>query len=115
MSLPTLVIDIDASVIRLEAVKKAAYRFGASFFADIALVSPTQIRVTMQPRSDREDPVALVGEFKNEALDQELREVVAKETEAVRNLILAQAFSKTGLLDPVGESADYRVDPLRIA
>ena len=35
--------------------------------------------------------------FKNEVLDQDLRSIIAKETEATRNAVLAFALSKTGL------------------
>jgi len=56
----------------------------------------------------------LAGEFQNEVLDQELREAVAEETKGIQNLLLAQAFSATSLLDPLGECADEGVDPLNI-
>ena len=41
----------------------------------------------------------LEGEFRNELLDQDLRETIAEETERVRNLLLAQAFSGLSLTD----------------
>src|SRR4051812_21549885 len=96
------IVELDTRVFRLEAVKKAAYRFGGRCFARFELVGPTTVRVTLNPRLP-EEVERLVGEFRNEVLDQELRETVAAETEAVRNLILAQAFSKTALLDPIGD------------
>jgi hypothetical protein len=49
----------------------------------------------------------MAGEFCNEVLDQELRETIAEETAGIRNLLLAQAFSKTSLIDPELETADY--------
>ena len=39
----------------------------------------------------------IVAAFKNEVLDQDLRLIIAKETEPMRNAILAFALSKTGL------------------
>ena len=39
-----------------------------------------------------------LDDFKKEVLDQDLRENIKRETEAVRNLILSHAFSKTGLI-----------------
>lgn len=110
------VVNFDSRVVRLEAIKKAAYRFGDRLSIGIELIEPCLVRATLEPRvvtdDDRTDH--LVGEFRNEVLDQELREVVAKETEAVRNLILVQAFSKTALLDNAADSADFRSDPLGI-
>jgi His-Xaa-Ser system protein HxsD len=46
---------------------------------------------------DEEQNQRLVGAFRNEVLDQDLRAVIAKETEATRNIVLAFALSKTGL------------------
>jgi His-Xaa-Ser system protein HxsD len=39
----------------------------------------------------------MVANFKRELLDQQLRLQIKKETEPARNLILAYAFSRTGL------------------
>jgi His-Xaa-Ser system protein HxsD len=36
-------------------------------------------------------------DFKRELIDQELRMKIKSETEAVRNLVLAYTFSRTGL------------------
>ena len=110
-----LLFDLDAAVFRLAAVKKAAYKFGGRCHIDIRLANATTIRVVLRPKTEGDATAALAGEFRNEVLDQELREVVGEETQAVRNLILAQAFSRTSLLDPPGETADYRTDPLGIA
>jgi His-Xaa-Ser system protein HxsD len=106
-------IELDAAVYRLEAVKKAAYRFGDRCVVTIDTMKPGTVRATLNPKAET-DVAELAGEFKNEVLDQELREVVAKETEVIRNLLLAQAFSKTALLDPAGDAADFREDPLGI-
>lgn len=48
---------------------------------------------------DEERIEGLVAAFRNEVLDQDLRSIIAKETEAIRNAVLAFAFSKTGLQD----------------
>jgi len=109
-----LVIFIDLSVYRLGAVKKAAYKFGDRFHVLIEVFEAGRAKVVLKAKARLPDPYYSAGEFCNEVLDQELREVVASETEGVRNLILAQAFSKTSLIDEGHESADYRVDPFGI-
>lgn len=109
-----VVVELDLSVYRLDAIKKAAYRFGGRCFTSIELPEASTARVTLTPRGGPELLEQLAGEFRNEVLDQELREVVAKETEAIRNLIVVQAFSKTSLLDAEGESGSVEVDPLDI-
>jgi hypothetical protein len=50
----------------------------------------------------------IVGEFCNRLLDLELQQQVQEETRAVRELILAKAFSESGTLEdrPPGEYAD---------
>ena len=53
---------------------------------------------TLWTESDA-DAEALVAEFRNEVLDQVLRERIRIETQEARNLILAVAFSGTGLVD----------------
>jgi His-Xaa-Ser system protein HxsD len=46
---------------------------------------------------EAEQAKRIVAAFRNEVLDQDLRSVIAKETEAIRNAVLAYALSKTGL------------------
>lgn len=44
----------------------------------------------------------IAEDFKREVLDQDLRSTIASETEQIRNLILAHAFSKTSLISKDG-------------
>src|SRR5262249_36898721 len=46
---------------------------------------------------EEEQVERIVAAFRNEVLDQDLRAIIARETEATRNAILAFALSKTGL------------------
>lgn len=112
MGAATASIRIDLSVYRLSAVKKAAYRFSGSATANLAVDGGHAV-VSLTPTSSSSPP-DLAQAFLRELLDQELRELVAEETAQVRNLILAQVFSRTNLLDPVGEEADFRADPMGI-
>jgi His-Xaa-Ser system protein HxsD len=93
-----LVLDLRSY--RLVAIKKAAYRFADRFTA--MLGSPDQDRLpvalrfkpNVSPSAARE----ATREFFQELLDQELREQIAEETNAVRTLILAHAFSNVDLI-----------------
>ncbi|MDR3635414.1 MAG: His-Xaa-Ser system protein HxsD [Isosphaeraceae bacterium] len=109
-----IIIVVDPHVFRLSAVKKAAYRFGDRCFVHIEVVSEESIQVRLTAKSEKVPLHTLEGEFRNELLDQDLRESIADETERVRNLLLAQAFSALSLTDAVAETADYRDDPLGI-
>ena len=73
--------------------------------------APRQIEVRL---SGTHELIYLANDFPNQVLDQDLRESIAEETKSVRDLILAQAFSGLPILDPLGETADFRGDILAI-
>jgi His-Xaa-Ser system protein HxsD len=81
-----------------DAIQRAAYRLSdrlsLELGADYAVYRCT---VTLAVE-DGAAADALLAEFRNEALDQVLRERIRLETEESRNLILALAFSGTGLV-----------------
>ena len=52
------------------------------------------ITVTIQAKTQDD----WIGRIKNEVLDQDLRDTLFKETANIRTLILANAFSNTGLI-----------------
>ncbi len=92
----TLVFD--SRVYSIEAIKKAAYRFSDVMSVDIRLLpDATECVIHFIPDSAQAEKERLLGAFRSEVLDQDLRSTIAKETESVRNAILAYAFSKTGL------------------
>ncbi len=99
-------LTFDSRIYRLSAVKKAAYKFCGLFHIHIEQSDQiTEVRLTPKDSSAPID--TLVGEFCNEVLDQDLRETVAEETVGIRNLLLAQAFSKTSLIDSDMETSEY--------
>ncbi len=93
-------VIFDLQINSLTVIKKAAYKFAA----DCSVVLNTKERNQLEARlsfpdnTDLASKNAVVRAFCNEVIDQDLREQIAQETEASRNLILAQAFSKTSLL-----------------
>lgn len=94
----TLTVIFDEKVMSLIAVKKAAHRHLRAFTTDISVLGgQIQCLLTFPSPISEEDRVRIGNEFKKEVLDQELREQLRVETTAVRNVILAHAFSKTGL------------------
>ena len=92
-------ITFDSKVYSLIAVKKAAYKFLDRFSAQISIEDATiNCLLTFSPSIDQDAGLRLVEDFSKEILDQDLRETLKTETEAVRNLILAYAFSKTAMV-----------------
>ena len=94
-----ILIRFDSRVFSLPAVKKAAYKYINSFSAAIS-VQQNEIlcSLTFTSATNEEFSSNLAEDFKKEVLDQDLREHIKAETEPIRNLIFALAFSKTGIV-----------------
>jgi His-Xaa-Ser system protein HxsD len=88
-----------SQVYSLDSIKKAAYRFCDVLSVDI-VPGPDGINCILHFVSGSREELQserIVAAFKNEVLDQDLRSTISKETEAIRNAVLAFALSKTGL------------------
>ena len=88
-----------SQIYSIETIKKAAYRFSDVLSVDIVPRSnETECVLHFIPGSKGEEQAhQIAAAFKNEVLDQDLRSIISKETEAIRNAVLAFALSKTGL------------------
>lgn len=87
------VITFDAHVFSLDTVKRTLYRFSDKCSFDIQM-KDNIITVTFETRIEDD----WKAKIKNEVLDQDLRDTLSKETANIRTLILANAFSNTGLI-----------------
>lgn len=94
----TQVVNFNAAVYGLNAIKKAAYKFGCHFYFLIE-EHDRLTEVWLIPKNCCESPCACIREFCDEVLDQELRQRVTAEMAGIRNLLLAQAFSATSRVD----------------
>jgi His-Xaa-Ser system protein HxsD len=91
-------VTFDARVYALPAIKKAAYRFLKSFNTEIAQEGDSWVcTLRTSAPADAEEMDRLERELRAEVLDQDLRATIARETEPVRNAVLAMAFARTGL------------------
>lgn len=93
-------LAIDLRVYRLSAIKKAAYRFADRFTAVLGSPEHDCLSLSLRFKTNVAEATAreTARQFFQELLDQELREQVAEETNAVRTLILAHAFSNVDLI-----------------
>jgi His-Xaa-Ser system protein HxsD len=92
-------VTFDQTVFSLDAIKAACYKFLDRFTPDIELCDRKIIcHLTFDDKSSEATVSANVDNLKKEVLDQDLRLKLKAETEPIRNLILAHAFSKTGLI-----------------
>ncbi|WP_198405317.1 His-Xaa-Ser system protein HxsD [Ralstonia solanacearum] len=90
-------MELDKAVYRLEAVQKAAYRFIDRVTVLISQEGDKLVCEMTLIKGSGDPSEALLGDFKRELLDQELRLQIKEETAPARDLILAYAFSRTGL------------------
>ena len=94
-------ITFDAALHDPDVIQRAAYKFLDAFALTIRL-DPERSQIVCDLdflesfSGSREETEK---HFRIEVLDQELRKRIKAETEQERNLILAHAFSKTGLAD----------------
>lgn len=94
-------VSLDTTIYNLEAIKKAAYKFADRASLIIVPGPGTHVSIVFNFTAEHVDfePEQIIGDFCNELLDQDLRGQIKKETEPLRNLLLAQAFSRTKLVD----------------
>jgi His-Xaa-Ser system protein HxsD len=93
-------IDLDVRTYRVVAVQKAAYRLADRCTVVLGARTETSLAITLVLRPGISERVAadLPRLFFQELLDQELREHLAEESQPIRALILAHAFSRTDLV-----------------
>jgi len=96
-------ISFDRSTTELDALQRAAYAVADLMTVDIR-ASATDYICALFPRRAGLDEDELKHRIRTEVIDQALRLRIAKETEPIRNLIFALAFSETGLAE--GEKTD---------
>jgi His-Xaa-Ser system protein HxsD len=94
--LPVVECVFDTSGYSMDAIQRAAYKFCDRFALEIT--SDGQVlRCKLDFAPEVTDQSSVVRSFKTEVLDQVLRERIRTETEGVRNVILAVAFSNARL------------------
>lgn len=102
-------IAFDLNIYSLSAIKKAAHKFSGQFHIRIEKKQESAF-VTLRSKSQTQSGRAVAGELENEVLDQELRESIAEQTNPLRQLIIAQAFSRTSLVSPELDTDDYKAN-----
>ncbi len=91
-------LDFAAETTSIDAIQRAAYRFSDRFSLELQPGGSSH-RCLLRPVGEF-DLRSEVANFRTEVLDQTLRERIRAETEPIRTMILAQAFSRTGVVDP---------------
>lgn len=91
---------LNTSIYSLNAIKKVCYQFSSNFSVKLEKLDLENVKITFSLTEpiDGKQKEKIVNAFHQALLDQDLRETVFNETEGIRNLILAHAFSKTTLI-----------------
>jgi His-Xaa-Ser system protein HxsD len=99
-NLVVIELSFDNQVFSIDTIKRALYRFADKCSFDIQLLG-NEIKVTLHIALNLSnlDTDNLCSRIRNEVLDQDLRDTISKETTNIRTLILANAFSNTGLIE----------------
>lgn len=91
---------VSTSLVSVEALLKTCYWFSGAFVCDVANDGNNESIVSLKPRTDsQESPEEVRERFTTQAMDFAVRERVALKTADVRDLLLAKAFSESGVLE----------------
>ena len=86
-------IDLEKSIYSKSTILKACYKFTDRAYIYLKLITENNkevFRVFFEYKN--KDDKNLVGEFMNELLDQELRDIVSNETKKIREAIVTKAL-----------------------
>ncbi len=96
---------IDLELYPEDAIFRACYKFTDRCYVRLERSGERTVMAEFRAKDGKSDIDAIVGEFANELIDQRLRMDLARETKAVRDLIVSQAFVE-GMLD-AGSEGDH--------
>lgn len=112
----SLVVSVNCDLYSREALFRVCYLFTdrCYLFLTQEETSPV-VQVRFTRKSLDTDLNELAGEFSNELINQKVRQDVAAETKAIRELIVAQAFAEADLFGGGDSEASYLDDHRGIA
>ncbi|MFP5234345.1 MAG: His-Xaa-Ser system protein HxsD [Acidobacteriota bacterium] len=98
-------VEIDLAFVSADAVLKACHWFSHEYACDLRKKGDAFAEVVLAPRDSSSvfDPHAVKDAFTASALDFALREKIEAKTSGIRELLLAKAFSESGVLEDAPE------------
>lgn len=92
-------LRFDSRVFSVDAIKNAAYRMAGVFDCEIRIDGEDIVcSLSLRDNKATTNSDGVINQFRREVIDHDLRLRIASQTEGVRNLILAHAFSRTGVI-----------------
>jgi His-Xaa-Ser system protein HxsD len=105
-----VVVEINLAIVSTEALLKTSYWFSRDFVCEIRNRDDKLAEVYLTPRSpmSASDLAIAKDAFNTSAMDFALREKIEAKTTGIRDLLLAKAFSESGVLEdqPTGVFGD---------
>jgi His-Xaa-Ser system protein HxsD len=95
------VAEIDLAIVSVEALLKTCYWFSRNFVCEIRNRNERVADVFLTPRNtaSASELASAKDAFITSALDFALREKIEGKTSGIRDLLLAKAFSESGVLE----------------
>jgi His-Xaa-Ser system protein HxsD len=96
-----VVVEISLSIVSPEALLKTCYWFSRDYVCEVKNQSESIANVILSPKSVTPEfnPTSIRDAFLTSALDFALREKIEAKTSGIRDLLLAKAFSESGVLE----------------
>ena len=98
---PRAVVEINLSIVSSEALLKTCYWFSRDFVCEIRNRNEHVAEVFLTPRNpaSASELASAKDVFTTSAMDFALREKIEAKTSGIRDLLLAKAFSESGVLE----------------
>jgi His-Xaa-Ser system protein HxsD len=98
---PEVSVEFDLAFVSAEALLKACHWFSRDFVCEMRRKDDAAAEVVLAPRDPAApfDPGATKDAFKTSTIDFALREKIEAKTSGIRDLLLAKAFSESGVLE----------------
>ena len=95
------VVEIDRTIVSTEALLKTCYWFSQDFVCEIRNRNEqiADVFLTSRNPSSAADLASTKDAFMTSAMDFALREKIDAKTSGIRDLLLAKAFSESGVLE----------------
>lgn len=106
-----IIVYADTSLFSKDSVFKCMYWYGGNFHTNISFFDESTYRISLKSLSENKltsvELDHILFKLERDLIDFNLRDIVSKETQNVRDLLIAKAFSN-GELDqlPPGEISD---------
>jgi len=106
-----IIVFADASLYSKDSIFKCLYWYGDKFHTNISFADSSTYRISIKPMSSTQlspnELERLLLKLERDLIDFNLRDIVTKETQNIRDLLIAKAFSN-GEFDelPPGDASD---------